>query len=55
MMDLELKEIKISQKINEKIDRNHVELVEKLHSIRESSIEEKIDAGKLKFQNNKKL
>ena len=54
MMDLELKEIKISQKINEKIDRNHVELVEKLHSIRESSIEEKIDAGKLKFQNNKK-
>jgi len=54
MMDLELKEIKISQKINEKIDRNHVELAEKLHSIRESSIEEKIDAGKLKFQNNKK-
>lgn len=54
MMDLEQKGIKISQKINEKIDRNHVELVEKLDSIRESGIEEKIDAGKLKFQNNKK-
>ncbi len=54
MMDLELKDIKISQKINEKLDKNHVELIEKLDSIRESSIEEKIDAEELKFQNNKK-
>lgn len=56
--DLEQKGININQeefqKLNEKINKNHVELVEKLDSIRESSIEEKIDAVELKFQNNKK-
>lgn len=58
MMDLEQKGNKFSQeefrKLNEKIDRNHREIVEKLDSIKESSIEEKIDVGKLKFQNDKK-
>jgi len=57
-MDLKQKEIQISQegfqRINEKLDRNQRELNEKIDNIRESSIEEKIDVGKLKFQNSKK-
>lgn len=58
MMDLEQKDIKINQegfrKINEKLDRNHREIVEKLYGINVSNNEEKVDARKLKFQNNKK-
>lgn len=58
MMDLELKDIKFSQeefqKINEKLDRNHTEIIEKLDGINESGNEGRIDARKLKFQNNKK-
>ena len=62
--DLEKKGIKISQEefrnINEKLDKNHKELVEKLDGINEnlngSSLDngENIVAKKSKFQNNKK-
>lgn len=64
IMDLEQKGIKISQeefrKINEKIDKNHTEIIEKIDSINDnlnrSSLinEENITTKILKFQNNKK-
>lgn len=64
LMDLEQRGNKFGQeefrKLNEKIDRNHKEIVEKLDGINDnlnrSSLinEESIDAKDLKFQNNKK-
>lgn len=60
MMELEQKDIKINQegfqKLNEKIDRNHREIVEKLDNINGSKLinEDNITSRKLKFQNNKK-
>ena len=64
IMDLEQKGIQVSQeefrKLNEKLDKNHKELIEKLDGINEnlngSSLvnEENITTKKIKFQNNKK-